>query len=99
MIIQTVLLLIVIACASLNRSSLDTSDPERESFGVASGVSDDSGIDSVSPLLKPEKTKNVLEYSSVYQYCGAVPDSLCEKIISADIHIFALHFLSTRLLL
>lgn len=99
MIIQTVLLLIIIACASISRSSLDTSDLVNEPLEITSGDSDDSDIASVSTLLKPEKTKNVSEYSSVYQYCDAVPDSLCKKIISTNIQIVALHFLSTRLLL
>lgn len=99
MIIQTVLLLIIIACASLSRSSLHTSDLVNEPLKIASGDSDVSGIASVSSLLKPEKTKNVSEYSSEYQYCGEVPDSFCKKIISTDIQIVALHFLSTRLLL
>ncbi len=99
MIIQTLLFLIVIVCASLNRSSVNTSDPVNDPFEITSGTSDDSGITPVSPLLKPEKPRNVSEYSSVYQYCGVVCNYNCKKSISSDIKIIAVNFLSTRLLL
>jgi hypothetical protein len=102
MITETLLLLIFVAFGLLKGSTEGAPHSVNQPYDdVASGVYDDSDDDdvSLSTFSTAQKPESSSGYPSAFQYCCVVSGLSHSNFNWADNRIYALNFLSTRLLL